>query len=133
MSTTVYTYVSGWNAGATTIGKIAKDGCFTFYVPKTTIGAVCGLTSKSVSGSQSEIEYAFQIDKGRYRIIEKGIVKTNYASFPYTLTRFKVERVNSKIYYYVENGEICSETGGSDLWENKLGTIEQCLYTESIE
>lgn len=104
---TRYEYTPAWDAGARTIASLAKDGCFTFSVPKSAIGVVCGLNSDDRSAAQNEIRYGFLIDKGRYCIIENGVRKTSLAAFPYDNTLFKVERIDGVVRYYVDEATPC--------------------------
>ena len=102
-----YEYNPAWDAGARTIASLAKDGCFTFSVPKSAIGVVCGLNSDDQSPSFNEIRYGFFIDKGQYSIIENGIVKTALTAFPFDNTLFKIERVDGIVRYYVDEAVPC--------------------------
>jgi hypothetical protein len=102
-----YEYDHAWDAGARTAESLAKDGCFTFSVPKSAIGVVCGLNSDDRSATQNEIRYGFLIDKGRYCIIENGVRKTSLTAFPFDNTLFKIERVDGVIRYYTDQATQC--------------------------
>ena len=97
-----YDYTPGWDAGARTIVYVAEDGEFTFCLPTTDIGVVCGLSDKSDRAKRIEdILYGFYVEKGKYCIIEKGEEKTSRVDMPYPNTEFKITRVNDIIRYYV--------------------------------
>jgi hypothetical protein len=102
-----YEYDFAWDAGARTVATLLGDGCFTFSVPKSAIGVVCGLNSSNQNVSKNEIEFGFFIDRGRYAIIESGSLLTSLQSFPFDNTLFKIERVNEEIRYYTDEAVPC--------------------------
>lgn len=101
----------GWNAGARTIQGFVDDGAFVFAVGQAT-GIVAGLNSVDRTADYREIKNGFFIESRSYRIIEQGELKTSSRNY-FSGSKFKVERVNNVIRYYVDDVWIYTSTQNS--------------------
>lgn len=90
-----------FDAGARTIEELTADGAFTFTVGQAT-GIVCGLNAVDLDSDYLEIEHAFYIENGRFRVVENGVFKTAFSNYT-TGAAFKIERIGGVVKYYVDN------------------------------
>jgi len=90
-----------WDADARTIDHLSGNGSFSFSVGKA-IGIVCGLNNQNNGKDYFEIDYAFYIDSEGYQVIENGVYKTSNRIYTVD-TVFKIERVNQKVRYFVDD------------------------------
>jgi hypothetical protein len=92
--------MSAWSAGARSIEALAGNGWFEFTVPIGAIGVACGLNDVDVDTSVGDIDHAFLIDSGGYRVVERGTTRTARASYtPGSV--FRLVRYNGVVYYCV--------------------------------
>jgi hypothetical protein len=91
----------GWNSGARTIDSFSGNGAFQFKVGKS-VGVICGLNDQDSSARYEEIDHAFFIESGRYKIIEKGSIRKTSASYT-AGSIFKITRINGVVRYFIEN------------------------------
>jgi len=92
--------MSAWSAGAHSIEALAGNGWFEFTVPIGAIGVACGLNDVDVDTSVGDIDHAFLIDSGGYRVVERGTTRTARASYtPGSV--FRLVRYNGVVYYCV--------------------------------
>lgn len=92
--------MSSWNAGAVTTSMMLGAGRYTFGVPVGVAGAVVGLNSSAGSTRPEEIQHAFYVSSGRFRIIESGAAKTDWAAYTGT-GPFHILRHAGVVYYCV--------------------------------
>jgi hypothetical protein len=90
----------GWNAGARTIDSFADNGAFQFKVGQD-VGIVCGLNDRDNNAGYTEIDHAFYVENGTYRIIEGGVFKTVPAPCPPNPC-FRITRINGIVRYFVQ-------------------------------
>lgn len=93
--------MSAWDAGARSIADFSGNGWFAFDVQASISGgAVVGLNDVDSGPSPADINHAFQITTGQWRIYENGAARSAYISFSGTQT-FRVLRYDNVIYYMV--------------------------------
>lgn len=73
-STTTYTAVTGWNAGAHSIDYLVGDGYIKLFVSPSPFGVVFGLASNDSTTLPSEQSHAFYIHGSQVDIMEYGTV-----------------------------------------------------------
>lgn len=93
-------FTPGWDAGARSIASFAQDGGATWQVGQA-IGIVCGLNSLDEGADYREIDHAFFMESGHYRIIENGVIKTSTAKYSSDAV-FKIERIQGLVYYSID-------------------------------
>jgi len=91
----------GWDSGARSIATFAEDGGASFQVGQC-IGIVCGLNTLDEGVDYREIQHAFFVASGKYRIIESGELKTSSDSFSQDAV-FKVERRRGVVSYLIDD------------------------------
>lgn len=93
----------GWNAGAISLGLLDGDATYRFQVPGTVAGVVTGLSDPAFNQGfgYQEIQYAFYISNGGYRIMEGGIDKTAPVASTGT-TVYSIIRAGESLYYAVD-------------------------------
>jgi len=65
-------YRIGWNAGARSVKAIGGDGRLAFKAPASSRGVVAGLNEADTGTSIAEIDHAFYISAGKYKVVEQG-------------------------------------------------------------
>jgi len=95
----------GWNAGAISIGLLDGDATYKFQVDGTPAGVVTGLSdpASDTGYSYQEIEWAFYISNGGYRVMENGVDKTPPVASAPTTTVYKIRRVGLEVTYWVDD------------------------------
>ncbi len=91
----------GWDSGARSIATFAEDGGASFQVGQC-IGIVCGLNTLDEGVDYREIQHAFFVASGKYRIIESGELKTSSDSFSQDAV-FKIERRRGVVSYLIDD------------------------------
>ncbi len=94
----------GWDAGARSIATFSEDGGASFQVGQC-IGIVCGLNELDEGVDYREIDHAFFVESGKYRIIESGELKTSSASFSQDAV-FKIERRRGVVRYLIDDATV---------------------------
>ena len=97
----------GWDGGARSLLIYSGDLFYSFKVNANPIGIVTGLSSpdRDTGVTYQEIQFAFHIQHGQYRIVESGQFLTNFA--PYNQgDEFKITRVGSVVNYAVAGATV---------------------------
>lgn len=94
----------GWNASARSVDSIIGDGTVSFSPRIDMVGAVIGLNEMdSSSGSDySEITYGLYFNRGLYRVVEGGSIKTGGLAYVVDDV-FNITRVNGEVFYALNN------------------------------
>lgn len=99
----------GWNASAYSRARHAGD-CFTqFYVPDC-VGMVLGLASERSSHSPSGVAHGFYVfrsaGKTYYQVQEAGQAKTARAAHVPAVTKYRIERRGTAVWYFVDDKRV---------------------------
>lgn len=130
-----------WDAGATLVAPLPKDGAFSFTVGQS-IGIVCGLAANDLDVFYGGISHAFWIETGRCKVMESGAAKTGFfVTNPATI--YKIERVASTVRYYTDGvlryTSLVSSTGTVLLdcslfaYGDTITTVERILYDGNVD
>lgn len=100
----VYTsiFTSGWDSGAISVAQLKGNGGYTWQVGQS-IGIVCGLNNNETGPHYQDVNYGFYVEDSRTRIVESGEFKTNFEYFNKETTVFKIERLDTLVYYYLDD------------------------------
>lgn len=112
----------GW-VGSAVSGESFYLGTFSFLVDPSAKGVVCGLNyafRAGINSGYTDIPFAFFCSRGKWQIVEKGVLKTSPVAFTAT-TEFQIDSTSTGIHYYV-NGAKVYEGGFSTGFELQADT-----------
>jgi hypothetical protein len=105
-------YRIGWNAGARSVKAIGGDGRLAFKAPASSRGVVAGLNEADTGTSIAEIDHAFYISAGKYKVVEQGIDRTAFALFA-DGGEFSIQRRGGSVSYYFGETLVYSSAAAS--------------------
>lgn len=97
-----------WDAGARSIAQLEESGRFVFSVGQSG-GIVCGLNTQDNFVNYHEIQHGFFIESQRCRIIESGVIKTEWSVYDKT-DELIIERIDGVVSYYINDGFFYTST-----------------------
>lgn len=103
-------YNKGWNSGAISIASLSDPGEFSFSVPASAVGVVCGLSGTDANGGNyQKIQWGIYCHTGLFQVHENGNSVT--AQLPYaTSDVFAIVASGGVVSYYQNSTLIYTST-----------------------
>lgn len=111
---TVKQNISGWNAGANSIGFLAGDGYVGFNVSGSVAGAVVGFTQHNASTAFNEASHAFFVHSATAEVVEAGVVVATVPTAHTAAQRYVIQRIGSTVIYRVGSWSYTSTVRSTD-------------------
>ena len=119
-------YNRTWDGSANTIESLVGNGYYSIQAPVDTSNAVVGLTTNLTSDTTTDIEYAIHFRSGTYRILQNGVVRTDFAPFAQG-DWFRLVR-NEDVVRVLHEG-----SGAGDLWGIPGDVVYQFAPKRAVE
>lgn len=101
---TLLDYQIGWNAKGHSVEAVSGNGAFKFRVPRSTTGAVVGMSKSPRDAGYNDIAYGFFVQSGVVSVIESGQVIGDFGAHPNAT--LKITRLNGQILYDIDGSVV---------------------------